>query len=143
MTTVQLAITNRDYALALESLLLPEAKYKVLIVDKPDPTIPGLVVLADSLLAEVDPSDEDRLVVIATQQDATHLRSLWSSGHRNLVLPGDSPEVALFSILAVHMRLLAKRRRQPGFRILETRITEMEGNGLIGPFDLTDEVIDE
>jgi hypothetical protein len=143
MTIVQLAITNRDYALALESLLRREEKYKVLIVNKPDSTIPGLVVLADSLLAEIDSSDADRIVVIASQQDTLHLQSLWSSGHRNLVLPGDSPEVALLSILAVHMRLVAKRSRRPNFRILKAEITRMQGNGLTGPFALTDTEIDE
>lgn len=142
MTIVQLAITDREYAFALGSSLVRKGECEVVIVDKPDLRIPGLVVVADSLLDDLSSSDPARLVVIAKRHDIEHLLRLWQAGLRNVVFADDPPQTAYFAVLAAHMRLRAGPPRKLDYPILSAGGTNLGENGLTGPFVLTDSVID-
>jgi hypothetical protein len=143
MTTVQIAIKDKDYALLLKSLLVREQEYTVLIVDRPDLTIPGLIVLADSLLDASNSFDPERMIVVASRRTTRHLRELWRARLRNLVFPDDSPQTAFLAIMAARERLLASPHRPHPILLLSERAIGLEGNALRGPFALTDSVIDE
>jgi hypothetical protein len=142
MTTVQIAIKNSKYALALRNLLAREG-YKVLIVQKPDLAVPGLIVLADSWLPALDTSQPERLIVVASQQGASDFLRFWRAGLRNVIFANDSPQVAYLAVLAANMRSFSKPSRSAKYSILSTGVTSLEENGLKGPFALTDRVIDE
>jgi hypothetical protein len=133
MTTVQIAVENRDYAFVLRSLLVREEGFRVLIVDRPDLTIPGLIVLADSLLDAANSADPERLVVVASRRTTGHLRALWRAGLHNVVFADDPPQTACLAVIAA-LRQLYPVRSQGG--------TDLEGTALRGPFVLTDSVID-
>jgi hypothetical protein len=143
MTTVQIAIKDKDYALLLKSLLVREQEYTVLIVDRPDLTIPGLIVLADSLLDASNSFDPERMIVVASRRTTRHLRELWRARLRNVVFPDDSPQTAFLAIMAARERLLASPHRPHPILLLSRPAIGLEGNALRGPFALTDSVIDE
>ena len=78
METVQLALTDSSYAVALRELLLRNAAWKVLAVDTPDLRLEGVVVL-DTAALERLPSQiagPERVVLIA-QNDPRHLAQAW------------------------------------------------------------------
>jgi hypothetical protein len=121
MTTVQIAIKDKDYALLLKSLLVREQEYTVLIVDRPDLTIPGLIVLADSLLDASNSFDPERMIVVASRRTTRHLRELWRARLRNVVFPDDSPQTAFLAIMAARERLLASPHRPHPILLLSKR----------------------
>lgn len=141
MTTVQIAIKDSKYAFVLRNLLIRDG-YRVLIVEKPDLAVPGLIVLADSWLNELRTSQPERLIVFASQQNTSHLRDLWRAGLRNVIFANDPPQVAYLAVLAANMRLFSKTKRSANYSILSTGVTSLEENGLKGPFALTDRAID-
>jgi hypothetical protein len=142
MTTVQIAIKNSKYALVLRNLLVREG-YKVLIVEKPDLAVPGLIVLADSWLPDLDTSQPERLIVFASQQDPSDFLRFWRAGLRNLVFANDPPQIAYLAVLAANMRFFSKASGSANYSILLKGVTSLEENGLTGPFALTDRVIDQ
>jgi hypothetical protein len=121
MTTVQIAIKDKDYALLLKSLLVRDQEYTVLIVDRPDLTIPGLIVLADSLLDASNSFDPERMIVVASRRTTRHLRELWRARLRNVVFPDDSPQTAFLAIMAARERLLASPHRPHPILLLSKR----------------------
>jgi hypothetical protein len=143
MTTVQLATMNREYAFFLASILACEGEYEVVIVDTPDLSIPGLAVVAESLLDGLDSPDPARLVVIVSQHDIGHLLRFWQAGVRNVIFADDPPQTAYLAVLAAHMRLRAGLLQQPNYPILSAGGASLVENNLTGPFALTDSVIDE
>lgn len=141
MTTVQLATTNREYAFFLRSVLVRRGEYQVVIIDKPDPRIPGLLVVADTLLDDLNRYDPVRLIVIASRHDTAHLNRFWDAGLRNVIFAEDSLQTAYLAIVGAHMRLRAGQRTN--CPILSAGDTSLGQNGLLGPFALTDTVIDQ
>lgn len=110
MTTVQLAISNKSYAESVRELLLSKGEYAVLIVDRPDPTVAGLIVLEDCLLDSCTPDDPRRFVVITAYQDGERLSWLWRAGFRNVFFALDSPQTAYLAILTAKVRLSGQTR---------------------------------
>lgn len=143
MTTVQLAINDREYAFFLRSVLLRGGEYEVVIVDRPDPRIPGLLVVADTLLDGLTSYDPSRLIVIAGRRDAAHLNRLWEAGLRNVIFTGDPLQTAYLAIVAAQLRLRVTALQQQNYPILSPGDTSLGQNGLLGPFALTDSVIDQ
>ena len=142
MTTVQLAIKNEYYASILGRLLSAEG-FKVLVVEKPDSSLPGLIVLSETLLDQFITAEPDRLVVIAGNQAPDGLQKLWNAGLRNVISSDQPPEVANLAVVAAHFRFLAKGG-EPNCSILDHEgVIDLEGNGLQGPFTLTDTGIDD
>jgi hypothetical protein len=143
MTTVQLAITNRNYASALGKLLSAEGHFSVVIVDQPDSSIPGLIVLTDNLVSAVQSSDPERFVIISTDREIQHQNRLWKAGFRHVIFADQSLEMACLAIVAAHLRLQS-RVPQPNCSILDGEgVSGLHENGLQGPFALTDSVIDD
>lgn len=110
-TTVQLAISDKEYAESVRELLLREPQYAVLIVDRPDPAVAGLIVLEDRLLAGCTAVDPGRFVVILPRQDGEQLSRLWRAGFRNVFFALDSPQTAYLAIQAAKLRLRTENGR--------------------------------
>lgn len=140
MTTVQLAIQDTEFASAISALLVAEKEFTVLVVDRPDPRIPGLMVISADLLESIQPEDIDRVVIIARDAEPRDPNGLWKAGVRYVIFPEGSAESACMAIMAARLRLSS----DPDCSILDGEgVSELHPNGLHGPFALTDSVIDE
>jgi len=104
--TVQLAIKNQSYAAALAVLLQQDGFHRVLVVDRPDLAVDGLIVMDGNrhenlLLFETHP---ERFVVIA-RKDARLLSRIWDAGVRHVVFEEDPPKTALLAVNAAELRV--------------------------------------
>jgi hypothetical protein len=111
MTTVQIAVSNRNFAESVRQLLSRDREYAALIVDRPDPAVGGLIVLEDRLLNECIWDDPWRFVVIIPHQDGEQLSRLWREGFRNVFFASDSPQTAYLAIQTARLRLGGKGNR--------------------------------
>ena len=105
MSTVQLAVRDRQYAAALADLLQQDGTHDVLFVDSPRLGVDGIIVLdggrpENLLLFETQP---ERFVVV-TRKDAGILSSVWDAGVRHVVFEGDSPATAFLAVVAAELR---------------------------------------
>ena len=131
MTTVQLAISNPDYLRSLRSLLSQDGDHQVVVVDQPDPGVPGLMVVERDLMGgTLDTGEPARFVVITARDAYYHLSQLWQAGFQHVVFERDPPTTAYMAVLSAEMQLLAETRQERGEK------------GLRGPFKLTDDLID-
>jgi hypothetical protein len=106
MTTVQLAIRNREYSQALRNLLLRDGTHNVLLVNAPDLQVGGVVVMdlggcGDLSLFEACP---ERFVLI-TRNGMDNLSRVWEAGVRHVVFEEDPPSTAHLSVIAAELRL--------------------------------------
>jgi hypothetical protein len=141
MTTVQLAIKDKSLAQALSDILTAEDGFAVLNVDRPNSSIAGPILVDDFLLTQLTEFEAGRLVVLTSHKDVPYLSVLWEQGVRNVVFTDSPPEIARLAIVSAFLRIKAARQRQ--CFILHGEGVSLQGNGLEGPFALTDRVIDE
>ena len=106
MTTVQLAIHNSDYAQSLRNLLLRDGTHRVLLVDKPDLNVEGVVVLEANGFENFPllNSQPERFVLI-TRKGTDHLTRIWDAGVRHVVFEEDSPNTAQLAVIAAELRI--------------------------------------
>jgi hypothetical protein len=103
MRTVQIAIADRRYANQIRDLLVRDGTHRVYIVDAPDPSVDGIILLDDRLVDDLPTYDLDRCVVLS-RNTLEHISALFDSGVRHLVFVGDSPGTARLAILGVELR---------------------------------------
>ena len=106
MTTVQLAIPDSAYAQSLRSLLARDGAHRVLLVDRPDLTLNGVVVIDGRRFEDLSVlgSQPERFVVIL-RKGADHLTKAWETGVRHVVFEEDSANTAQLAVMAAELRL--------------------------------------
>ena len=106
MTTVQLAIPDSAYAQSLRNLLVRDNAHEVLLVDKPDLSVNGVVVIDGSRFEELCllGAQPERFVVIL-RKGAHHLTKAWETGVRHVVFEEDSANTAQLAVMAAELRL--------------------------------------
>jgi hypothetical protein len=106
MTTVQLAIHDSEYAQSLRNLLLRDGTHRVLLVDKPDLKLNGVVVVESNSCGDLSQfgSSADRFVVI-TRKGEDQLTRIWEAGVRHVVFEEDSPTTAQLAVIAAELRM--------------------------------------
>jgi len=106
MTTVQLSIHDAEYAQSLRNLLLRDGTQRVLVVDKPDLKVQGVVVVDSGSCADLSVfgSVAERFVVI-TRKGEDHLTRIWEAGVRHVVFEEDSPTTAQLAVIAAELRI--------------------------------------
>lgn len=139
MTTVQLAIQDKRLAGALSNALAGEDGLKIIELEQPISALPGPVVVDDTHLSQSREIDARRLIVIASHKDLAYLSTLWQQGVRSVVFADSPPEIIRLAIISTRFRLAHQRE----YLILDGEGVTLQGNGLEGPFALTDSVIDE
>src|SRR5215469_962381 len=97
MLTVQLAISNMDWARSVVNLL--NGQHNTVMVARPDLSLPGVIVSDARLVAEMNSVDAERFVVVAPKSGHDLVR-LWESGFRRVILDSDTPHTAYLAILA-------------------------------------------
>ncbi len=108
MNTVQIAIRNQKYALALRRLLLSDGKHNVLLVNQPDAAIEGVMVVDERLRTEIvgfDKAALTRTVVFIRQTNWVHLRDL---GVQNIIHKDSPAYLGLQVVLGLEHKLAAR-----------------------------------
>lgn len=106
MKTVQLSIRDAEYAQSLRNLLLRDGAHRVNLVDRPDLSLDGVVVIDDDRFGgfSVLKQEPERFVVI-THKGTDSLSRIWDAGIRHVVFAEDSPNTAQLAVFAAELRL--------------------------------------
>lgn len=107
INNVQIAIEDRAYADELGRLLEEDGKHQVCVVDQPNPTIDGVVVLDETTLARVGvlKGAEALRYIVVRRKEAPDYDKLLEAGVQR-ILPADYPtRIALAVILGLELTL--------------------------------------
>jgi len=106
--TVQVAIPDPVFADSLRSLLLQDARHVVHLVETPDLSLDGVIILDAARVSAIPSlaSERKRLILMASK-DRDDLASVWDQGVRHLLFYGDPPEAARVMILSMELSLAA------------------------------------
>lgn len=101
--TIQLALHNSTYARWLGGLLNLDGQHRVRLVESPDLTLDGIVVVDELNLDALSPlADPERFVVFAKRTD--NLAPLWCAGIRHVVFEDSTLDSVRLTILATELR---------------------------------------
>jgi DNA-binding NarL/FixJ family response regulator len=106
METIQLTISNKAYATALRDLLARNPGWKILVTDRPDPQLEGVMVLDSEALERLPAviARPERIVLI-TRKDAPHLAKAWEAGIVSVVYENEPVNTALLAVMAARLRV--------------------------------------
>jgi hypothetical protein len=102
MTHVQIAITDPYYAHALGDLLMADGQHQVHIVNYPNLTIDGVVVVDDTIVSRITSSpglDFDRCVIFI-QKLSFDANKLCYAGVHHVIYANQPPDVGRLVVLA-------------------------------------------
>jgi hypothetical protein len=107
--TVQVAIQDSEYADSIRKLLLQDGIHDVQLVEHPDATVGGVIVVdaTDLISCPWLPGQQERLVVIV-RKGRDDLAKIWDAGVRHALFYGDPPNWARILVLCVELSLSAK-----------------------------------
>jgi hypothetical protein len=106
ITNVQIAIEDQIYAEQLRGLLEEDNKHRAYVVDQPNPTIDGVVVLDETTLGHVGVLKEtDALRFIVLRKESSDPDKLWEAGVRYMVPAKYPPKLVRTMILGAEVRL--------------------------------------
>ena len=123
MLTIQLVLTDANYAKKLKTLLCENGNWQVAIKDVPVFNKGGVVVLDERVLLALDsPPDYPDRVVLITRNESSILAHAWDLGIRSVVFQTDTPSTVLLAIMSAYLRL-PKTAGAPGRRVLSPKRT--------------------
>jgi hypothetical protein len=110
MKTVQVAIHDPEYADSVRQSLLQDGSHSVFLVDYPDITLGGVILLEATELSSFPwlAEDRERLLVIV-RKEREDLEKIWDAGVRHALFYGDPPQRARALILARELCLSVHR----------------------------------
>lgn len=106
IANVQIAITDRSYAEELRRLLEDDNKHRACIVDRPNPTTDGVVVIDETTLRRIgnlEGSDAARYMVL--RNESSDPDELWQTGIRYLIPVEYPPKIVRAVILGMELQL--------------------------------------
>jgi hypothetical protein len=105
MKTVQVAIRDAECSQGICNVLRREGRHTVVVVDQPDLSLDGVIVLDCEHLDRVGAAAEqpDRLVLV-TRKDPDKLARIWNAGIRHVVFEDDSPNTVQLAVSAAELR---------------------------------------
>jgi len=110
MTTVQIVLSDVDYAQSLRTLLVNDG-YHAVIRHRAEFSLEGVIVLdTDWLVGNwLDHFEfgkhSDRIVVVASRAESLKLTDLWAASIRHIVYREDPISTAHLAIIAAELRL--------------------------------------
>jgi hypothetical protein len=116
MKTVQVAIGDAEHSQAISNLLRREGMHSVVVVEEPDLSLDGVIVLDCEHLERIgcETVSTDRFVLI-TRKDPDKLARIWNAGIRHVVFEDDSPNTVQLAVSAAELRQSRPLpRRLPG-----------------------------
>jgi hypothetical protein len=106
MQTVQLAMMDAAYEMALRDALVRSGPWHVEIVETPRPGERCVLVMDEVCLNRVSlPLPYPERVVLLTRKDPANLSHAWDAGIVSLVSPDDPPSTVLLAIMAAALRV--------------------------------------
>ena len=117
---IQLVLRDSGYVLWLRSLLLEDGRHRILLADRPDLTLAGVVVIDEDNFEGLAPVLNPERFVVIVPKGSNNISRLWDSGIRHVVFEEDSLRSAQLAIVAVEMKLATLRRRE-GHRVSSTK----------------------
>jgi len=106
MQTVQLAIADVQYAMALRDLLMRGGTREIRCVEQPDTQQGGVIVVDSEALSRLPlPLVNPERVVLITSNDPKHLMQAWNAGIRSVVFNEDPLSTAVLAIMAAELRV--------------------------------------
>jgi hypothetical protein len=104
--TVQLCIADAVYATALRNLLVHSGPWNVKAVDRPDPVLPGVLVVDEPAFRRLSlPLVNPERVVVIIRHDPKLMAQAWDAGIVSVVSGEDSPTTVLLAIMAAALRI--------------------------------------
>ena len=135
MRTIQLSIADAGYAAALRQALTHTGPWHVKMVDRPDPAMPGVLVLDESSFERLPlPLINPERVVLITQQDPQLLARAWDASIVSVLSTQDSLPTVLLAIMAAALRI-RKSQACTGSSVNSAKSTEASAS--ISPEDLS------
>ena len=114
MQTVQLAIMDAAYEMALRDALVRSGPWHVECVETPRPGETCVLVMDELCLNRVSlPLPYPERVVLLTRKDPANLSHAWDAGIVSLVSPDDPPSTVLLAIMAAALRVLKPQTSAP------------------------------
>jgi hypothetical protein len=106
MQTVQLAITDGEYAAAVHEALCHSCAWHVESVDRPDPTQNCVLVLDQPALERLPlPLAHPERIVLIVHKDPQLLAQAWDAGIVSVVSEADPINTVLLAIMAAGLRV--------------------------------------
>jgi hypothetical protein len=106
MKTVQVAIQDPEYADAIRNLLVRDGVHRVHLVESPDLTLGGVIMMDAANLAGFPlPAEEQKRLLVFVHKERDDLSKIWDAGVRHVVFEGDPPQTARVAVLAVELGL--------------------------------------
>lgn len=106
MQTVQLAITDGEFAAAVHDALSHSCAWRVESVDRPDPARHGVLVLDQPALERLPlPLDNPERIVLVVHKDPQLLAQAWDAGIVSVVSEEDPINTVLLAIMAAGLRV--------------------------------------
>jgi hypothetical protein len=135
MRTVQLSIADAGYAAALREALTRTGPWHVEVVDRPDPALPGVLVLDESSFERLSlPLTNPERVVLISQQAPQLLARAWDASIVSVLSTEDSLPTVLLAIMAAALRI-GKSQGRPGSSVNSPR--SVAGSASITPENLS------
>lgn len=122
---IQLVLRDSGYVLWLRSLLLEDGRHRILLADRPDLTLAGVVVIDEDNFESLAPVLNPERFVVIVPKGPNNISRLWDSGIRHVVFEEDSLRSAQLAIVAVEMKLATLRRRE-GHRVSSTKESQFD-----------------
>jgi riboflavin biosynthesis pyrimidine reductase len=113
LQTVQLVIHDSQHAYSLRDLLLGDGVHQVVLMERPNWAMPGVIVVdsdqldVDQMQRSVALADGRERVVVMASRASAELSALWRAGVRHVVFHGDAPRTVRVSVLATELSLTA------------------------------------
>jgi len=105
MKTVQVAIRDAACSQSICNVLRREGRHTVVVVDQPDLSLEGVIVLDGEHLERVGiAADQPDRFVLITRKDPDRLARLWNAGIRHVVFEDDSPNTVQLAVSAAELR---------------------------------------
>uniref|UniRef100_Q02BX8 Response regulator receiver protein n=1 Tax=Solibacter usitatus (strain Ellin6076) TaxID=234267 RepID=Q02BX8_SOLUE len=106
MQTVQLAITDGEYAAAVHEALCHSCAWHVESVDRPDPTQNCVLVLDQTALERLPlPLANPERIVLIVNKDPQLLARAWDAGIVSVISEADPINTVLLAIMAAGLRV--------------------------------------
>ena len=106
MRTVQLSVADPVYSARLSEALSRSGPWHVESVERPDPTLPCVVVLDELSFAQLPlPLAHPERVVLLARQDPQLLAQAWDAGIVSVASVEDSLPTVLLAIMAARLRV--------------------------------------
>jgi len=114
MSTIQLALKNRNRATELQLMLAASSSCRVECVAEPDWQQSGVLVVDEqSLSALPRPLERPERVVLITHDDPAVLKSAWEAGVSSVVFDRDPLSTVVLAILSACLRITSPKNIDP------------------------------